>query len=138
MGVLEQTRELGLALIKTKEYVNMRAAELDVARNEEARTLMAEFDVLRERMSAMMTMDGTTPADIVRHGEEMRALQMRMQSSDLLRRMNETRGAFSHLLERVNEILKYIVTNDAGGGQEEDADGDGQCACEECADCRLH
>ena len=139
-AVIAKAKELALALAMSPEYISMRAAE-DAATQDEALTEAAgRYNDLQqevERMSLAKQPDFEKMAELT---DKMNAIQKEIQELPLAKAMQQARGAFADMMNRVNAELSKVLNPDSQGGCTGNCascGGSGQSGggCQSCSTC---
>lgn len=123
--VFLKTRELGEAIMRSEEYLNVKKAEEAALKNEEAAEAMGKYLECRQQMEKLLAEGDKDWVRIQALSSEMDDHQARMNMVDDIVRLNQAREAFSNLINQVNSVLRFIVT---GEMQSEDSGCTGSCA----------
>ena len=111
--VMGKTRELGLAILNSSIYQEMKAAEDKAMGNAQAAAVMGEY--LEHRTALEELMQQNKP-DADKMSEESRAMEdMQDQLNQIpdIVEMGEKRAAFTEMINQVNALLKTIITGEA-------------------------
>ncbi|MBQ3761894.1 MAG: YlbF family regulator [Clostridia bacterium] len=116
--VFERTRQLGDALMKSEEYVNMKQAEQNLTRNADAAKLVGRFIELRNEMEEIMSKNEKDWARVQTLTKEIDETRSLMEKNEDVMHVEEARGKFSELINQVNSVLHFIVSGemDTGSG----------------------
>lgn len=125
--VFMKTRELGEAIMKSEEYITMKACEDAAAANEVAAKTMGLYLEKRGALEELMQSESPDPQAMSELSSEMDALQEALQGIDDIARLTEARADFNHLIAQVNQVLRFIITGEMG--EEESEEGcTGSCS----------
>ena len=127
MTILEQARELGLALANSQEYNAMLAAQVNVETNEALSVLLNEFRVKRSAMLELLQGGDFENTLVLELSADVERLQAQMMENPLFSEMMQAEQAFSELLSSVDREI-----NDCIGGKK-----GGSCSgnCSSCSGC---
>ena len=134
--VFVKTRELAEALMRSEEYIAMKAAEDVAIQNEEAAGIMAQYMERQQELEAVMMKNEPDVEGMNRLSAEMEALQKKLQETPDIANLTATRTAFSNLINQVNQVLRFTITGEMGDEADE-CDDAGSAGCTgSCATCR--
>ena len=128
-NVLNQAEQLAEAILESEEFIKMRLAEQATMRDEEAAGLIAAYSEKRAVVEGMLADSNLDHDKLTEAGTELDAAQQAMNDNALISTMRDANNAFSHMMEQVNKIIKFVIT-----GEQEEEDG---CSgsCESCGGC---
>ena len=135
--VFLKTRELAEALMRSEEYIAMKAAEDVAIKNEEAAGIMAQYMERQQELEAVMMKGDSADAESMnRLSSEMEALQKKLQATPDIANLTVARTAFSNLINQVNQVLRFTITGEMGDEAEECGDAGAAGCTGSCATCR--
>lgn len=126
--VFEKTRELGVALMESDEYMEMKRAETKAMGNEEAAMTMGQYLEKKSELEKLLSQPDSDPKQIADYSQAMDELSARMQLIDDITALNGARESFSNLIEQVNQVLRFIITGDMGENPIEGGGCSGSCS----------
>ena len=135
--VFVKTRELAEAIMRSDEYIQMKAAEDVAMQNQEAAEIMAKYLERKQELEAVMMKNEPDVPLMNRLSGEMELLQKQLQETDDIAHLTNCRNAFTNLINQVNQVLRFTIT----GEMDEEADdcesaGTGGCTSS-CATCHA-
>ncbi len=134
--VFIKTRELAEALMRSEEYLNMKAAEDVAIQNEEAAGIMAQYMEKQQELEAIMLKGEPDVEGMNRVSGEMEALQKKLQETPDIANLTLARNAFTNLINQVNQVLRFTITGEMGDEADE-CESAGEAGCTgSCATCR--
>lgn len=134
--VFAKTRELGEAIMRSEEYLNVKKAEEIALKNSEAAEAMGKYLECRQQVEKLLAEGDKDWARIKQLSEEMDAHQARMNMVDDIVNLNHARDEFTKLINQVNSVLRFIVT---GEMQSEEDDSGCTGSCSTCGGaCHVH
>jgi len=134
--VFVKTRELAEALMRSEEYLNMKAAEDVAIKNEEAAAIMAQYMEKQQELEAIMMKGEPDVESMNRLSSEMEALQKQLQATPDIANLTTARNAFTNLINQVNQVLRFTITGEMGDEADE-CESAGEAGCTgSCATCR--
>lgn len=129
--VFEKTRELGEALLRSEEYLNMKQAEERALSNAEASHVVGRFLELRNEMETLMSDNEKDWAKVQSVADEIEQCKTKMGEIEDLQALDKARDDFGALINNINSVLHFIVS----GTMENEEDGGCSGSCETCGGC---
>lgn len=134
--VFMKTRELAEAIMRSEEYISMKAAEDVALQNEEAAGIMAQYMEKQQELEAVMMKGDPDVENMNRISGEMEALQKKLQETPDIANLTLARNAFTNLINQVNQVLRFTITGEMGDEADE-CESAGSSGCSgSCASCR--
>lgn len=132
--VLNQAELLGEAILESQEYIQMRLTEQAVMKDEEATQLIARYSEMRSKVESLLADPNMDHGELAKAGSALQETEQMLDKNTLIAKMRETNEAFSGMMDKVNALIKFVVT---GEKEEEPAAG---CtgSCSTCAGCGHH
>lgn len=127
--VMEKTRELGLAILGSSVYQEMKAAEDKAMGNAQAAAVMGEYLEHRTALEELMQQNKPDADKMSEESRAMEELQDQLNQIPDIVDMGEKRAAFTEMINQVNALLKTIIT----GEEPEEGGCTGSCAT--CGGC---
>lgn len=133
--VFLKTRELAEAVMRSEEYLAMKAAEDVAMKNEEAAGIMAEYLERKQQLEEIMTRETPDVTAMTRLSEKMESLQKQLQETPDIAMLTKARADFTNLINQINQVLRFTITGEMG--DDEGADGESSCtgSCATCHGC---
>ena len=127
--VLQQAELLAESILESEIYINMRLAEQAAMKDEKATQLIAAYSEKRQAVEMLLADANMDHGALAKAGEELRNVENAIDENEVLGKMRETNDAFSKMMQKVNAIIRYVVT-----GEEEHEEG---CtgSCHSCSGC---
>ncbi len=132
--VLNQAEQLAEAILESEEYIRMRLLEQAATKDEEATRLVAAYSQHRGQVEELLAANNLDHGALAKAGEALEAAEKAIDDHQALKDMRDARAAFTDMMNKVNAIIKYVVT---GEDPEEEAGGCGG-GCESCGGCGHH
>jgi cell fate (sporulation/competence/biofilm development) regulator YlbF (YheA/YmcA/DUF963 family) len=131
--VINQAEILGEAILESQEYIQMRLTEQAVMKDEEATRLIALYSEKRSQVENLLANPNMDHGELAKAGGELQEVEQMLDNNTLLNKMRESNEAFTAMMQKVNAIIKFVVT----GEKEEENDG---CtgSCSSCSGCGHH
>ena len=125
--IFEKARELGEAIIESKEYKELKAAELAQENDEEAMALLKEYSEVRSRLAEEIQKGDVSEERIAEIREELEEAYQKMTTNDLITAYINAQRTFQAVIDQMNNILSFHITGQLPGGVS------GNCSsCNEC------
>ena len=125
--IFEKARELGEAIIESKEYKELKAAELAQENDEEAMALLKEYSEVRSRLAEEIQKGDVSEERIAEIREELEEAYQKMTTNDLITAYINAQRTFQAVIDQMNNILSFHITGQIPGGCS------GNCSsCNEC------
>ena len=127
--VLNQAELLAEAILESEEYIAMRLAEQAAMKDEKATQLIAAYTEKRQAVENLLADANMDHGALAEAGEALRNVEHAIDENEVISKMRETNEAFSKMMQKVNSIIRYVVT-----GEEEHEEG---CtgSCHSCSGC---
>jgi cell fate (sporulation/competence/biofilm development) regulator YlbF (YheA/YmcA/DUF963 family) len=131
--VLNQAELLAEAILESEEYIRMRLLEQAAMKDGGASVLVAEYSEKRSRVESVLTSNDMDHAELASASQALEEAEKAIDEYALLKDMREARANFSAMMEKVNAIIRMVVT---GESPEESAHAGG-CggSCSTCGGC---
>ncbi len=123
-AVIEKTRELGELIQNSEEMTKYKAAELAQSQDEEAKTLMQEYNVKRMNLARDMQNGKIERAEAVRQNTE--AFEEMVDKCAVIKEYVDAKKELDLMIQRMNQMLNYYIT-----GQDPNCTHD----CSTCGGC---
>ncbi|MDR1263712.1 MAG: YlbF family regulator [Oscillospiraceae bacterium] len=132
--VFRRTQALGEALADTRIYLDMREAEEAVDADPAVSEMLAQLNASRLALTDLMETPDADSAAVEMFAKRIDDLQKTLSNLPQVSRRQETREAFSGLIQQVNQVLSFMVTGSTGG---DEASGCAGCSggCAGCPGC---
>lgn len=128
--VLNQAELLAEAILESDEYIRMRLMEQAAMKDEDATKLVASYAQKRSRVENILSMNNMDAVELGKASEELNSAEKQMDENQLLKDMRAARADFTDMMNKVNQIIRFVVNGETGD--------EGQCtgSCESCGGCR--
>ncbi len=130
-SVLEQAEKLASSILDSNEFINMRLAEDAVTKDAEASRLIANFIEKRQRVADLLAENNLDKGIISQAGDEMEAAQQAMNAYQLIEKMQSARAEFTNMMNKVNTLIRFVVT-----GEAEQPQSGCSGSCDGCSGCK--
>lgn len=114
--IFEKARELGEAIIESKEYKELKEAELRQEQDEEALTLLKEYSEVRSRLASEIQKGDVDDGRIAEIREELEEAYEKMTTNDSITAYINAQRTFQAIIEQMNNILSFHITGKMPGG----------------------
>ncbi len=129
--VLEHAEQLAGSILDSEEFILMRLSEQAVTRDAEATRLIADFIEKRQRVEKLLSENNLDQGELATAGDEMDDAQKKMNACPLIEKMQSARGDFTKMMEKVNALIRFVVT-----GETEQQQSDCSGSCDSCGGCK--
>ena len=129
-NVLEQAEKLAGSILESEEFITMRLAEDSVTRDAEATRLIADFIEKRQQVQNLLEEKDLSQGKLAAAGEEMESAQKEMNAYPLIEKMQSARAEFTAMMDKVNALIRFVVT----GETQQDSACSG--SCDGCSGCK--
>lgn len=111
--ILDQARELGIALANSEEFLSMKQAQKALEANEAVFSLTKELDAKRMKLVSIFSGNNSDGDDAVELTNDIERLQGQLQENPLFLAYVKKESGFSALITAVDrEINACIETNE--------------------------
>ena len=114
--IFEKARELGEAIIESKEYKELKEAELRQEQDEKALTLLKEYSDVRSRLAQEIQKGDVDDSRIAEIREELEEAYEKMTTNDSITAYINAQRTFQAIIEQMNNILSFHITGKMPGG----------------------
>lgn len=125
MTIIEKTRELGEMIQESEEMKALKAAEARQAEDENAKTLLMEFNMQRMNLGRDIQAGKITEEEAVEKNNK--AFDELLEKSESIKAYFEAQKALDKVVNEINGILTYYITGQAPGACSHD--------CSSCSGC---
>ena len=113
--IFEKARELGEAIIESKEYKELKAAELAQEESEEALRLIQEYNEVRTRLGQEIQKGDVSEERIAEIREELEEAYSKMTTCDEITNYINAQRTFQAVIDQMNNILAFHITGKMPG-----------------------
>ncbi|TEB15696.1 hypothetical protein Psfp_01927 [Pelotomaculum sp. FP] len=125
-AILNKARELGLELSNSKEFQNVREAEMRMMQNPEAQSILQEFYSLQHALQSMQA-QGLPLSESQQI--EFADCQKRMFNNPYINNFFQAQEKFETILDQVNKIISDFIGIGGGCGSEDECHPGHDCGC---------
>ena len=129
-NVMEKAQELAAAIVDSEVYQRMHRADLAIEHDEAANKAIMSFMEKRQAVENLLASDDMNHDALAEAGKDMEAAEKAMNEIPSVAELQESRRAFSDMMENVNRILRLVIT---GEPDPEQSGCTGSCA--NCSGC---
>ena len=122
--VFEQAERLAETILDSDEYIAMRLSEEKAKNDTVALDLIATYNQKRQGLERLLNQEKMDRDAFDALGRELRECEHAMDNNETLQRLQSTNEAFSAMMKKVNQIIRFVVT---GEYEEETSGGCGGC-----------
>ena len=108
--IFEKTRELGELIQASELMIKAKDLEAQQAADEEASTLLPEFNLNRMNLARDMHNGKISKEDAIEQNN--RAFNEMCEKSEIIRNYIEAKKEFDQMVQQVNQILNYYITGE--------------------------
>ena len=113
MTITEKTHELGKLIKESPEMAAYKAAEEAQMNDENAKTLMQEFNLNRMNLARDMQEGKITQEEAIKKNNE--AFEAMTNKSEVIRNFIEAKKQFDAVVGEINGILNFYITGQEPG-----------------------
>lgn len=106
MSIMEKAQELGEAIIKTTEYNDLKAKENVMITDEDAKSLLNEFEALNKRLQ-MAQANGKKIT--TKQEKELNSIKVKMQANNKIKSFMEAQQNFNKVIQTVNQTVFNFI-----------------------------
>ncbi len=111
--IIEKTRELGELIANSEEMKKLKAAEAKQLEDENAKTLMMEFNMNRMNLGRDIQNGKITEEEAIKLNEE--AFKKMVESSESIKEYVEAKKEFDRVVNEINGVLNFYITGQTPG-----------------------
>ena len=130
--VLQQAELLAESILESEVFIRMRLCEQAAAKDEGATALVAEYNEKRSRVETVLTANDLNHDELAKAGAELEGVEKELDDYALLKDMREAQAEFGDMMNKVNAIIKFVVTG------ESPEEGGCSGSCGSCGGCGGH
>lgn len=135
-NVMNKAQELAEAILESDVYQRMHVAELMANKDEAAVKAVSDFVEKRQAVESILASNNMNHEELAEAGKAMEEAEKKLNEVPMVKEMQESRAAFTQMMENVNRILRLVIT----GETEDDCDCGGDCggctgSCSTCGGC---
>lgn len=132
--VLQQAEKLAQTILDSEEFIRMHQLETNMAKDEATVNLITAVTEKRQAVETLLSSSEMDHTALAAAADELETAEEAMNQSEIIQQMRDARGAFSNMMQNVNQILRFVITGDTG--EDEDAGCSGSCGS--CGGCHSH
>lgn len=125
MTIFEKTRELGEMIQNTEEFKNLKAAEAAQAEDENAKTLLMEFNLRRMNLGRDIQEGKITEAEAIEQNNK--SFDELLEKSEVIKNYVTAQQKLDKIVTDINNILTYYITGQTPGACTHDCSSCGGC-----------
>ena len=126
--MIEQARELGLALANPPEFLRMAKARQNMTENTALCELMTAFNDKRDAVVALMQSDDIDRVEALEMSADLERLQQQLFENPIFTEVMESERVFQELLNAVNDEIRACIGLDGHAGCSGDCSGCKGCS----------
>lgn len=123
-----KARELGIAIIESREYTNLKKAEKEYSNDQEASSLMDLYD---EHMAIYNNLITLKEKDLDKEREtinKVNEIKNKIDSNPILENLYKCQKEYDTLIKKINEVIDYMTGKNSNN----------KSKCENCTGCSKH
>ncbi|MFW6288022.1 MAG: YlbF family regulator [bacterium] len=107
MSIMEKAKSLGEAIVESKEYENLKNAEIEMHKDEDAEALLNDFSATQKRLQ-MSQANGKPVSE--KQQKEIQALQAKMQANEKINEFMQAQQQFNQVMQTVNQTISSVMS----------------------------
>ena len=125
--IFEKARELGEAIIESKEYQELKKAETEQENDEEAMKLLEEYSKLRSKLAEEIQKGDVAEDRMTKIREELEEAYEKITQNDHITAYINAQRIFQSIIEQMNNIISFHITGKMPTGCSGSCDSCGGC-----------
>ncbi len=126
-SIFEKARELGVAIIESEEYKELKKAELEQENDKEALELLKKYSELRQTLAKEIQGADVSEERMAQIREELEEAYSALTTNDHITAYINAQKTFQAIIDQMNNIISYHITGKLSTG----CSGD----CSSCSSC---
>ncbi|MBQ8807981.1 MAG: YlbF family regulator [Clostridia bacterium] len=114
--IFEKARELGEAIIQSKEYKELKDCELKQENDQEALALLQEYSTVRSNLASEIQKGDVSEERIAQIREELEEAYSKMTTNDTITAYINAQRTFQAIIDQMNSIISFHITGKMPGG----------------------
>ena len=114
--IFEKARELGEAIIESKEYQELKKAEAEQENDAEAMKLLQDYSILRSKLAEEIQKGDPGEERMNAIRTELEEAYEKMTTNDSITAYINAQRTFQAIIEQMNNILSFHITGKMPGG----------------------
>lgn len=102
MSIMKKAEALGKALVESEEFSEMKNAEMKIEENEEAKSLLDDFEAEQKKLQMMQQNGQQITPD---QQKNLQSIQTKMQSNEQIKEYMEAQQKFNKVMNSVNQTI---------------------------------
>lgn len=102
MSIMEKAEKLAQEIVNTSEYSELKNAEKNMYEDEQAKTLLDDFESIQKRVQ-MMQANGKKVQNSQQ--KKLQNLKAKMQSNNKINNYMEKQKQFNQVMQTVNQVI---------------------------------
>ena len=108
--IFEKARELGEAIVESKEYKELKKAELEQEQDEEAMALLKEYSDLRASLAKKVQNGDVSEEEMAKIRESLEAAYEKVTTNDHITAYINAQRTFQAIIDQMNNIISFHIT----------------------------
>ena len=114
--IFEKARELGEAIIQSKEYKELKDCELKQENDQEALALLQEYSTVRSNLASEIQKGDVSEERCAQIREELEEAYSKMTTNDTITAYINAQRTFQAIIDQMNSIISFHITGKMPGG----------------------
>ena len=114
--IFEKARELGEAIIDSKEYLELKKAEAEQENDPEAMKLLADYSALRSKLAQEIQKGDVSEERMQEVRAQLEEAYEKVTENDHITAYINAQRLFQAIIDQMNNIISYHITGKMPGG----------------------
>lgn len=114
--IFEKARELGEAIIDSKEYQELKKAEAEQENDPEAMKLLADYSALRSKLAQEIQKGDVSEERMQEVRAQLEEAYEKVTENDHITAYINAQRLFQAIIDQMNNIISYHITGKMPGG----------------------
>lgn len=132
-NVLNQAEKLAQAILDSEIFINMHKLENTLTKDEKATAVLVAVSEKRQAVEELLAASDMDHNALAAAAQDLEEAESVMNENETVAALREARGQFTSMMEKVNQILRFVITGETGE-EEESCSG----SCSSCSGCHTH
>ena len=114
--IFEKARELGEAIIESKEYQELKKAEAEQENDAEAMKLLQDYSILRSKLAEEIQKGDVSEERMKEVRAELEEAYEKVTENDHITAYINAQRMFQAIIDQMNSIISFHITGKMPGG----------------------
>ncbi len=114
-------------------FINMHKLENTLTKDEKATAVLVAVSEKRQAVEELLAASDMDHNALAAAAQDLEEAESVMNENETVAALREARGQFTSMMEKVNQILRFVITGETGE-EEESCSG----SCSSCSGCHTH